>query len=108
MNNRVFILGLLLACVHVATADASLIPSWSLQLSVRDSTTDTALVVDNTVALPFLVRRTASTLGGTESTALYDFIVNGDTWLFHFKFNHYRSGVIDSQNIASGDILFQV
>jgi len=77
-------------------------------LLTRDGTTDISNVIDSTVALPYSTSATATTTGGTTSTAQYDFSVIGDSGSLEFEFDLLRSGNIDSQNIATGDLFFTV
>ena len=93
----------------IADVSASVvITSWSMGINARDSVGDTARVDDDAVAMPFYAERTASTLGGTEGSVLYDFMTDGDNDSFHFEIDFYRSGSIDSQANSYADIHFQV
>ena len=88
---------------------AVVVSSWHLVLVSRDSIGDQAEASEDTVSLPFQVARTALTAGGSSAGAEYDFLTTGAGGAsFLFDFDLSRTGVIDSQSNASGDIHFQV
>ncbi len=87
---------------------AVVVSSWSHALIARDSVGDQAQSEELVATLPFLKSNSVLTNGGTSGSAVYDFSATGDSASFGFDLELFRTGTIDSQANAAGDIFFTV
>ena len=97
---------LILVTPAAALGDPIQITDAALILHSRDSTSDANNSTISDVSLPYSDSDSVASGGGSSASATYDFSATDASALFDFQFDLARSGTIDSQSFAVGDIFF--